>query len=202
MNGRLRWSVAIVQPTFKRYVLRFLLLPGARYHGISTARAVHFRTAGLPSRLPWLSAPCHDLHVRAYCKKLLRNYFSLAPVDGFWVLAVVGWGLCRGARGLVWDVSGRGRCWVAAFCVRGRSMLAVLFITISHCPWRDFISWSFGDKETEAKKTPFHHRRLSVPSVQFHCRWHVSSTVLARAPESSNPAPTPTARRTLTNRPF
>ena len=28
-----------------------------------------------------------------------------------------------------------------------------LFITISHCPWRDFISWSFGDKETEAKKT-------------------------------------------------
>src|SRR5580692_7657985 len=35
-------------------------------------------------------------------------------------------------------------------------MLAVFFITISHCPWRDFISWSFAP-----------HVRLVVASPDF-----------------------------------
>jgi hypothetical protein len=45
-------------------------------------------------------------------------------------------------------------------------MLVILFITISHCPWWDFISFSTGEKETEAKKTPLNNRQVSVPSVQ------------------------------------
>jgi hypothetical protein len=45
-------------------------------------------------------------------------------------------------------------------------MLVILFITISHCPWRDIISFSTGEKETEAKKTPLNNRQVSVPSVQ------------------------------------
>jgi hypothetical protein len=61
---------------------------------------------------------------------------------------------------------GRVSCRVAAFCVDARSVLAVFFSTISHCPWRDFISLSNGDKETEAKKTPFQRGPLSVPSAQ------------------------------------
>jgi hypothetical protein len=31
-------------------------------------------------------------------------------------------------------------------------MLDVFFITIGHCAWRHFISFSNGEKETEAKK--------------------------------------------------
>ena len=41
-------------------------------------------------------------------------------------------GLYGVARGLVWAVSGRGRCWVAAFWVSGVLELAIFFITISH----------------------------------------------------------------------
>jgi hypothetical protein len=44
---------------------------------------------------------------------------------------------------------------VAAFLARARSGLVILFIAISHCAWRHFISFSNGEKETEAKKTPF-----------------------------------------------
>ena len=35
-------------------------------------------------------------------------------------------------------------------------------------------------QRNEAKKTPSNNQRVSVPSVQFLCLWHVSSTVLAR----------------------
>jgi hypothetical protein len=71
-----------------------------------------------------------------------------------WVLGlgfrVGGWVL-----GLVVGVgSGSGWCWVAAFLGFSGSVLVDLFRTISHCPWRDFISFSDGEKETEAKKTP------------------------------------------------
>jgi hypothetical protein len=38
--------------------------------------------------------------------------------------------------------SGQGRCRVAAAYVSSGCMLANFFITISHCPWRDFISMS------------------------------------------------------------
>jgi hypothetical protein len=51
-------------------------------------------------------------------------------------------------------LSGRGQCRGAAFCAYARFVLIDLFSTISHCPWRDFISFSDGEKETEAKKTP------------------------------------------------
>jgi hypothetical protein len=40
------------------------------------------------------------------------------------------------------------------FWAFARSLLADFFSTFSHCPWRDFISFSDGEKETEAKKTP------------------------------------------------
>jgi hypothetical protein len=46
-------------------------------------------------------------------------------------------------------------------------MLAVFFITISHCAWRHFISFSNdGEKEAEAKKTPPNNQQVSVPSVR------------------------------------
>jgi len=47
-------------------------------------------------------------------------------------------GLLAGA----WSVigSGQGSCWVAALEATARFVLADFFSTISHCPWRDFIS--------------------------------------------------------------
>jgi len=54
--------------------------------------------------------------------------FRVLGSGGRWVVGpcrVVAAGFC-----------GRSQCWVAAFRVRGRSMLAVLFITIRHCAWR------------------------------------------------------------------
>src|ERR1700733_10020879 len=58
-------------------------------------------------------------------------------------------------------------------------MLAVFFITISHCAWRHFISLSNGDKETKQRK------RLSTicikcPQRADHCFWFPRSTVLAK----------------------
>jgi hypothetical protein len=38
------------------------------------------------------------------------------------------------------------------FLGSARSVLADFFITISHCPWRDFISLSNSDKETKQRK--------------------------------------------------
>ncbi len=38
----------------------------------------------------------------------------------------------------------KGQCWVVAAYVSSGFILAVFFITISHCPWRDFISMSVG----------------------------------------------------------
>ncbi|KLU24494.1 hypothetical protein EOS_19510 [Caballeronia mineralivorans PML1(12)] len=67
---------------------------------------------------------------------------------GVGVLALVGLGLCR----------------VAAFGFSGLHELDILFITISHCAWRHFISFSDdGEKETEAKKTHPNNRQVSVP---------------------------------------
>jgi hypothetical protein len=43
-------------------------------------------------------------------------------------------------------------CWVAAFYAIARFILADFFSTISHCPWRDFISFSNGEKETKQRK--------------------------------------------------
>src|SRR5471032_2549604 len=76
-------------------------------------------------------------------------------------------------------VGGQGCCWVAAAYVSARSMLAVFFITISHCAWRHFISLSNGDKETKQRK------RLSTicfkcPQRADHCFWFPRSTVLAK----------------------
>src|SRR5271154_4676340 len=58
-------------------------------------------------------------------------------------------------------------------------MLANFFITISHCPWRDFISLSNGDKETKQRKR--------LPTICFkcpqradHCFWFPRRTVLAK----------------------
>jgi hypothetical protein len=74
----------------------------------------------------------------------------------------------------------KSQCWVVAAYVSASCMLAKFFITISHCPWRDFISLSNGDKETKQRK------RLSTicikcPQRADHCFWFPRSTVLARA---------------------
>jgi hypothetical protein len=53
------------------------------------------------------------------------------------------------------------------FGVFARFVLDDFFIAFSHCPWRHFNSFSDGEKETEAKKTPFNRQFLNVPSVQF-----------------------------------
>src|SRR5271155_3905213 len=67
---------------------------------------------------------------------------------------------------------------VAAYVSAG-SMRAKFFITISHCPWRDFISLSNGDKETKQRKR--------LPTICFkcpqragHCFWFPRRTVLAK----------------------
>jgi hypothetical protein len=59
---------------------------------------------------------------------------------------------------------GRGQCRVGAADVSASYMLAIFFIIISHCPWRDFISWSFGDKK-RSKENAFPQSVLSVPGV-------------------------------------
>src|ERR1700675_3289671 len=55
-------------------------------------------------------------------------------------------------------------------------MLAVFFITISHCAWRHFISLSNGDKETKQRK------RLPTTGelVSLACRLGVFGTKVAR----------------------
>jgi hypothetical protein len=72
-----------------------------------------------------------------------------------------------------------GRCRVVAAYVSAGSILAKFFITISHCAWRHFLSWSFGDKETKQRK------RLSTicikcPQLADHCFWFPRRTVLAK----------------------
>jgi hypothetical protein len=73
--------------------------------------------------------------------------------------------------------SGQGKCQVAAFWVLAGFVLADFFSTFSHCPWRDFISFSDGEKETEAKKTPLNRQLLGVPSVQFSTVWYFRKTL-------------------------
>src|SRR5271154_5298310 len=97
--------------------------------------------------------------------------------------AIWSWG--RSVHGYVVSagVSGQGRGRVAAAYLSASYMLAIFFITISHCPWRDFISLSNGDKETKQRK------RLSTicikcPQRAGHCFWFPRSTVLARATDT------------------
>ena len=63
-------------------------------------------------------------------------------------------------------VSGLGHCRVAAFSVNGLLVLAILFITVSHCAWRHVISLSKATKK-RSKENAFNHAILSVHSVQF-----------------------------------
>jgi hypothetical protein len=86
---------------------------------------------------------------------------------GWWRL---GWWRLLVAFGAV---AARGWCRVAAFELGGRYVLAVLFITICHCAWRRFISFSDGEKETEAKKPSANNRQVSVPSAQATSFWHL-----------------------------
>src|SRR5277367_4869670 len=58
-------------------------------------------------------------------------------------------------------------------------MLAKFFITISHCPWRDFISLSNGDKETKQRKR-LPTICIKCPQRADHCFWFPRSTVLAK----------------------
>ena len=76
--------------------------------------------------------------------------------------------------------SGRSLCWVATSWVFLRFVLTYFFSTFSHCAWRHFISFSNGEKETEAKKTPLHQWLLSVPSVQFRTVWYFRNTLSAK----------------------
>jgi hypothetical protein len=64
---------------------------------------------------------------------------------------------------------GLGQCWVAAAHVSAGFMLPVFFITISHCAWRHFISWSFARPATKkrSKENAFPQSELGVPSVQI-----------------------------------
>jgi hypothetical protein len=52
-----------------------------------------------------------------------------------------------GLDGVGFEVSGRGQCRVAAFKVFARLVLAIFFITISHCAWRRVISFSKAKKK-------------------------------------------------------
>src|SRR5471032_2116417 len=76
-------------------------------------------------------------------------------------------------------VGGRGWCWVATAYVSAGCMLAKFFITISHCPWRDFISLSNGDKETKQRKR-LPTNCIKCPQRADHCFWFPRSTVLAK----------------------
>ncbi len=72
-----------------------------------------------------------------------------------------------------------GQCRVVAAYVSAGSMLAKFFITISHCPWRDFISLSNGDKETKQRKR-LPTICIKCPQRADHCFWFPRSTVLAK----------------------
>jgi hypothetical protein len=98
--------------------------------------------------------------------------FFITISQGIFVRTRAGFG--RGAYAVV---GGRRRV-VAAYVSAG-SMLAIFFITISHCPWRDFISLSNGDKETKQRKR--------LPTICFkcpqradHCFWFPRRTVLVK----------------------
>jgi hypothetical protein len=78
---------------------------------------------------------------------------------------------------------GAGLCWVAAAYVSSGCMLAIFFIAISHCAWRHFISWSFGDKETKQRKRPS-TIDIECPQRADHCFWFPNSTVLTRTTDS------------------
>ncbi len=76
-------------------------------------------------------------------------------------------------------VVGLGWCRVVAAYVSSGSMLAKFFITISHCPWRDFISLSNGDKETKQRKR-LPTICIKCPQRADHCFWFPRRTVLAK----------------------
>jgi hypothetical protein len=110
----------------------------------------------------------------------VTEVFSLAPVDGFWVLAVLGLevGVCAGLLGS--QVSGRGQCWVGAFSVSGLRESDILFITISHCAWQRVISWSLAAKK-RSKENAFNTRARKCPQRAVPIHGYPKSTVLARA---------------------
>ncbi len=96
---------------------------------------------------------------------------------GFWGWWVVGAGVVVSAfvvgvdAGVLLHALARVQCWLN------------FFITISHCPWRDFISLSNGDKETKQRK------RLSTTCIKCPqradpCFWFPRSTVLARTTDT------------------
>ena len=74
---------------------------------------------------------------------------------------------------------GQGSALGASAYVSAGYMMAIFFITISHCAWRHFISWSFGDKETkQRKRLPTIY--IKCPQRADHCFWFPRSTVLAK----------------------
>jgi hypothetical protein len=98
--------------------------------------------------LIWLTKPSKGGSAAAAGAGGHRGFFARAGGRGLGSgVGVRLWRLGHGS-----EVGGRGECWVAAAHVSAGYMLAIFFIAISHCAWRHFISWSFGDKETKQRK--------------------------------------------------
>ena len=74
------------------------------------------------------------------------------------------------------------QCWVAAFTVFAGLVLAVFFITISHCAWRRVISWSLVTKK-QSKENAFTTLKIKCPQRAVLIHGCPKSTVLARAPD-------------------
>jgi hypothetical protein len=107
-------------------------------------------------------------------------------------MGVAGFLLSQMSSAGAWAVvqrAGLGQCRVAAFCACARFLFSDFFSTVSHCPWRDFISFSDGEKETEAKKTPLNRKLLGVQSVQFPTVWYFRKTLDAAITNTWTPSP-------------
>src|SRR5471030_44646 len=74
---------------------------------------------------------------------------------GLWQVLGLAVGFGAGVPGSC--VRGRGHCRVAAFRLSGLLVLAILFITISHCAWRHVISLSKATKK-RSKENAFRTR--------------------------------------------
>src|SRR5471030_2179655 len=79
-------------------------------------------------------------------------------------------------------VGGRSLCRVAAFGVSGLPVLAIFFITFSHCAWRHVISLSKATKK-RSKENAFKTRAHKCPQRAASILRYPKSTVLARAPD-------------------
>jgi bacteriorhodopsin len=91
----------------------------------------------------------------------------------FWLIFFALLATARGGAGVL------GQCRVAAFQVFAHSILAVFFITFSHCAWRRVISLSKATKK-RSKENAFRTKAHKGPQRAAFIHGYPKSTLLAR----------------------